>query len=86
MQQIPVAMLDVHEIRPRLPGNPRCRDVILDQLLHFRSGEHLRVVCDLEFDVKNRMAEGNARFQALVVGPAETAGMRQLEANDQIVA
>ncbi len=31
------------------------------------------------------MAEGHARFQTLLVGPAKTAGVGQLEADDQII-
>ena len=81
-----MAMLDIHEVRADVPGDLRRPGVILDKPLQLAVGPDLRIARHLEGPVEDRMPIGDARFEAeLVIRFAETAGVRQLEADDQIV-
>ena len=86
MQQIAVAMLDVHEVRARLARNLCGADVALDEFLDLIIRPHLAVAGDVELAVENRMPERHARLHAeLVVRLAEAPRVRELETGDQIV-
>ena len=86
MQEVAVAMLDVHEVGPAVPGHAGGLDVAADQLLDVGVGQHLVVRRHVELLVEDRVAVGYAGFPAfLVMRPAEAAGVGELEADDQVV-
>jgi len=86
VQQVAVAMLEVHEVGPAVAGHARGPDVAADELLDIGVGQHLFVGGDVELPVQDRVAVGHAGFPALLVmGTAEAAGVGQLETDDQVV-
>src|SRR5258706_401593 len=79
-------MLEIDEVGAGIPGNPGGRDVIEDELFDFRVGKDLLVRGHMEFAIKERMTISHTWFQALfVIRFAESAGMRELKTDDQIV-
>src|SRR6185503_20126518 len=86
VQQVTVAMLEVHEVRADLGRNLRRAHVALDEFLDLAVTENLRVACDVELLVENRMTIGHARFPALlVIRSAEASRVGELKTYDQIV-
>src|SRR5437868_1521707 len=86
VQQVTVAMFDVHKIRARLPGNARGANVIFDEFIDLRVRENLRIRRDAKFCVEDRMSKRNARLEpALVIGFAKPPRMRQLKSDHQIL-
>ena len=86
VQQIAVAMLQVHEVRAHVPRELRRADEVLDEPLNLVVGEDLRVARDLELRVENRMPERDTRLVGrLPVRFAETSRVCELESDDEVV-
>ena len=82
MQQVAVAVFDVHEVRADVPRDLRSTDVILNEPLDFVVGKDLRIACDLELRIENRMPKRNARFIGrFAIGFAEAPRVRELKAD-----
>ena len=86
MQEVAVAVLDVHEVGAAVAGHAGGPDVAADELLDIGVRQHLVVGGHVELLVEDRVAVGHAGFPALLVmRAAEAAGMRQLEADHEVV-
>ena len=86
VQQIAVAMLEIHKVRPHLTRDAGGAHVIGNQFLHLAIRPHIPVALHLEFVIQNRMPIRNARFVGkLSVRTAEASGMRQLKAQSQVI-
>jgi hypothetical protein len=80
--QVPVAMLDIYETITALRGQARRRDEIADEIAHLVVVQDRVFGRNAELAVQNRMVVENLRLHAVLpVRPAETAGMRQLQAD-----
>ena len=82
VQQITVAMLDVHKIRAAIARHSRRAHVAFDQFPDLSICENLAVALDVEFFIEDGMPIGDSRFEAFIVGPAEAAGMGQLKTDE----
>ena len=60
VQQITVAVLEIHEIRAYFPGDARRAHVVGDEFLHLRVAQHLIVAGDVELLVENGMPKRDA--------------------------
>src|SRR5438477_8948095 len=79
-------MFDIDKVRADLPRNRRGGDVTFDELLDLPVAEHLRVAGDVELLVENWMPIRHARLQtSFVIRFAESAGVRELKTDDEVV-
>src|SRR5262249_43782393 len=84
VQEIAVAVLDVHEFGSDIARHQRRSNVIVHQPLQFVVGENLCVSGDTEFAIEDGMPEGDARLQSPVVWAAEAARVGELEPDERI--
>ncbi len=83
-----MAGLHVDEVKADVAGQAGGHEVVVDKLLQLGVGEHHRAVAriDVEFGVQERMMVGDPRRHAVVVGRlAESAGVRELQAHEQVI-
>ena len=87
VQQIAVAGFYVDELITDVAGQSGGGDEGVDQALEIVVGPDDCVVVgiDAEFGVEKRMMVGDARFEAFIVRAGKSAGMRELQADEQIV-
>ena len=84
--KIAVTMFDVDEIVAAGLGALGGDNIVVDQRLDFVVGDHRPVRRIAEFAVEQRMVIGDDRFElGVVVRLAETAGMRELQSDDDVV-
>src|SRR5215467_4729515 len=83
--EIAMAMLDVDELKSNIPC-PNSRAMkILNNVPDFRIAEHWVVRREFKLSIENGMVVKNLRFGfVVVIGAAVTAGMGQLQADDQV--
>ena len=83
--QITVAVLDVHEVEARPLGSDGRGDHVGNEFVHLGVAQDRTVVGDAESGVEQRVAVGNARFEAgFVVGAGEAARVRELKPHQKI--
>src|SRR5579883_2195264 len=86
MAEIAVTMLDIHEGKAGLPAALRRLGEVVHELRHIVVTQYRPIGRHAELAIEQRMTIGDYRFEpALVVGAGEAAGMRQLQANQQIL-
>src|SRR5437660_1625590 len=86
VQQITMAMLDIHEIRADIPGNLCRRDVRLDKHFNFAVRPNLFVTRNIKLLVQDRMPVGHPRLHAkFIVRFAKPSRVSELKPNDQII-
>ena len=87
MREVAVAVLDVHEVESGLRRQRAGRDEALHQRLDLLIGRQRMVRRNAEAAVEHRMARRDPRLGAPAGRrPAEPSGVRELQADQQIVA
>jgi hypothetical protein len=86
MAEIAVTVLEVDEIESGPPRPPGRLHEIVYQPSDFVVGQHRMIGGDMELAIQNRVAiEDHRLTTAVCVGSGEPAGVRQLQADQQIV-
>src|SRR4029077_5871642 len=84
--KITVAMLDIDEVKTKLPREHSRAVELLDDGLDFAVGENRIIVWQFQATIEQRMAIQDAGLWAIVsTGTAEATGMRELQADEQPV-
>src|SRR5690606_2902839 len=74
VEEVAMAMLDVHEVGPGIPCDARRPHVLADQIVEFSVAEDLVIACHSEALVEQWMSKRHPRFGSFLVSrPTEAS-------------